>query len=181
MSRLTRRRRNSVPRGGCIWCTEGLIGEECKCSEYNPTRHHGSVCQCGHGEIWHRRRDEHRHVGESVNEFTNSSVNKEVEQARCAKASKLQTTVGPYVHSLHTQMQGLRDENTVLQRMTRELREQTRDPHLCAICLKEPKQVVFLPCKHAQFCNGCAKRWVKSRSTCPVCRAKVEAILDIIL
>lgn len=179
MPRLTRRRRNSVARGGCIWCTEGLIGEECECIQYKPTRHHGSVCQCGHGEIWHRRREE-----DPISEPTTPPITKQVReviQARCVEASTLQATVGPYVQSLQTQMQGLRDENKTLQRMTRELREQTRDPHLCAICLKEPKQVVFLPCKHAQFCEGCAKRWVKSRSTCPVCRAKVDAVLDIIL
>jgi hypothetical protein len=40
------------------------------------------------------------------------------------------------------------------------------DSSECAICLCEPKQMVFVPCGHYYCCNSCTRRLQK----CPICR-----------
>ncbi len=45
----------------------------------------------------------------------------------------------------------------------------------CQICLSNPRQVMFLPCRHAVSCEVCAVRLMERRPpTCPTCRATIR-------
>ena len=58
---------------------------------------------------------------------------------------------------------------------------------LCTICLTNPKNMLFLPCKHLCACSECANQIVKrtnalndgSKPLCPICRAPAQTILDV--
>eukprot|EP00456_Euglypha_rotunda_P069282 TRINITY_DN60897_c0_g1_i1.p1 TRINITY_DN60897_c0_g1~~TRINITY_DN60897_c0_g1_i1.p1 ORF type:complete len:237 (-),score=34.25 TRINITY_DN60897_c0_g1_i1:11-649(-) len=43
----------------------------------------------------------------------------------------------------------------------------------CIVCFTEPKDVIFLPCRHICVCNECHKNMPK----CPVCRAPIASFL----
>ena len=45
----------------------------------------------------------------------------------------------------------------------------------CAICLVEPRRIALVPCGHAVFCSGCAKRLLQ----CPLCRKKITLYLKL--
>ncbi|KAE9332010.1 hypothetical protein PR003_g14730 [Phytophthora rubi] len=49
----------------------------------------------------------------------------------------------------------------------------------CIICLCEPRNTTILPCRHMCLCTECAEALRKSSSTCPICRTRVEALLQI--
>ncbi|KAG6610269.1 RING zinc finger-like protein [Phytophthora cinnamomi] len=49
----------------------------------------------------------------------------------------------------------------------------------CIICLCEPRNTTILPCRHMCLCSECAEALRKSSSTCPICRTRVEALLQI--
>ncbi|RLN64955.1 hypothetical protein BBJ29_003698 [Phytophthora kernoviae] len=49
----------------------------------------------------------------------------------------------------------------------------------CIICLSEPRNTTILPCRHMCLCSECAEALRKSSSTCPICRTRVEALLQI--
>lgn len=49
----------------------------------------------------------------------------------------------------------------------------------CIICMSEPRNTTVLPCRHMCLCSECAEALRKSSSTCPICRTRVEALLQI--
>ncbi|TYZ68453.1 hypothetical protein PybrP1_004312 [[Pythium] brassicae (nom. inval.)] len=49
----------------------------------------------------------------------------------------------------------------------------------CIICLCEPRNTTVLPCRHMCLCSECAEALRKGSSTCPICRTRVEALLQI--
>ncbi|TMW56668.1 hypothetical protein Poli38472_006678 [Pythium oligandrum] len=49
----------------------------------------------------------------------------------------------------------------------------------CIICMSEPRNTTVLPCRHMCLCGECAEALRKSSSTCPICRTRVEALLQI--
>ncbi|EEY57645.1 uncharacterized protein PITG_00207 [Phytophthora infestans T30-4] len=49
----------------------------------------------------------------------------------------------------------------------------------CIICLCEPRNTTILPCRHMCLCTECAEALRRSSSTCPICRTRVEALLQI--
>jgi hypothetical protein len=49
-----------------------------------------------------------------------------------------------------------------------------KDEPDCAICLCEPKKMVFMPCGHFYVCQTCAK----SLKLCPICRAPIVAQIE---
>lgn len=49
----------------------------------------------------------------------------------------------------------------------------------CIICLCEPRNTTILPCRHMCLCSECAEALRNSSSTCPICRTRVEALLQI--
>lgn len=49
----------------------------------------------------------------------------------------------------------------------------------CIICLSEPRNTTVLPCRHMCLCSECAEHLRKNASTCPICRTRVEALLQI--
>jgi Zinc finger, C3HC4 type (RING finger) len=46
----------------------------------------------------------------------------------------------------------------------------------CAICLCDPKAVVFTPCGHFHVCAGCAAR-LGARAPCPICRTPIAGAI----
>ena len=55
------------------------------------------------------------------------------------------------------------------------------DNYQCIICMKQPKSITFLPCRHTHFCKECADTWLTKKVNCPVCRKRVEGMLDILI
>lgn len=49
----------------------------------------------------------------------------------------------------------------------------------CIICMCEPRNTTVLPCRHMCVCSECAEALRKGSSTCPICRTRVEALLQI--
>lgn len=49
----------------------------------------------------------------------------------------------------------------------------------CIICMCEPRNTTVLPCRHMCLCGECAEALRKSSSTCPICRTRVEGLLQI--
>ncbi|GLD99489.1 hypothetical protein PINS_up008208 [Pythium insidiosum] len=49
----------------------------------------------------------------------------------------------------------------------------------CIICMCEPRNTTVLPCRHMCLCGECAEALRRSSSTCPICRTRVEALLQI--
>lgn len=47
----------------------------------------------------------------------------------------------------------------------------------CSICfepiIKNETTICELKCKHI-FCKGCIDQWLKNKSTCPLCRARIK-------
>lgn len=170
-----------LQRGGCMWCpensdsTEIRLQERCRCNQYRPTLHWGSRCHCGHGEVWHR----------------NNTPFRENLEKMCTQHIQQST----YIRSLHLQQQSLEDKliqrerdayllrETVvaLKRRIRDFNEEDTSPS-CVICMLHSRNTVLLPCRHAQFCKECSNRLMQKRTPrCPLCRGKIECILDIIL
>jgi E3 ubiquitin-protein ligase MGRN1 len=49
----------------------------------------------------------------------------------------------------------------------------------CIICMSEPRNTTVLPCRHMCLCDECAEALRQSSSTCPICRTRVEGLLQI--
>lgn len=49
-----------------------------------------------------------------------------------------------------------------------------KDTNECAVCLENPKTIVFDPCGHYYVCNVCATRL----SQCPICRTSIRGRID---
>lgn len=49
----------------------------------------------------------------------------------------------------------------------------------CIICMCEARNTTVLPCRHMCLCGECAEALRKSSSTCPICRTRVEGLLQI--
>lgn len=49
----------------------------------------------------------------------------------------------------------------------------------CIICMSEPRDTTVLPCRHMCLCGECAESLHQSSSTCPICRTRVEGLLQI--
>lgn len=53
---------------------------------------------------------------------------------------------------------------------------------VCAICLTNPRNIVFLPCKHLYFCADCYYKMLKHRKNeCPVCRSTIKESFQVYL
>jgi E3 ubiquitin-protein ligase MUL1 len=49
---------------------------------------------------------------------------------------------------------------------------------VCAICHEEPKDTLFLPCRHMCACSGCSQQLVGARARCPVCRSAIDQRIE---
>mmetsp|Transcript_23001 Transcript_23001/g.74959 ORF Transcript_23001/g.74959 Transcript_23001/m.74959 type:complete len:331 (-) Transcript_23001:101-1093(-) len=49
----------------------------------------------------------------------------------------------------------------------------------CVICLCENRDTTVLPCRHMCMCSGCARMLRHQSNRCPICRSKVESLLEI--
>eukprot|EP01113_Clastostelium_recurvatum_P020023 TRINITY_DN2371_c2_g1_i13.p1 TRINITY_DN2371_c2_g1~~TRINITY_DN2371_c2_g1_i13.p1 ORF type:complete len:524 (+),score=135.08 TRINITY_DN2371_c2_g1_i13:221-1792(+) len=47
----------------------------------------------------------------------------------------------------------------------------------CVICMTNEVQTVFVPCCHAAACRVCGEVWIRSSSSCPVCRKPISKCL----
>lgn len=179
--------KKQINRGGCLWCGEGTGGSifdvsnnECHCGQYRPSGKRGSVCQCGHGEIWHDRENKLDKLVKTdarqdtrVSVFVNS-LQEQVEQ--------LQTEIEMKEHTEAELIADKKDLQEQVEDLTNKLEQRCDDDiTVCIICLKENRSVLYLPCSHAQYCKECSERWLEQSNKCPVCRGIVEAQLDIIL
>jgi hypothetical protein len=48
------------------------------------------------------------------------------------------------------------------------------DAQVCVICQDEPKNTLFLPCRHMCACSGCSQQLVGERARCPICRSTID-------
>ena len=52
--------------------------------------------------------------------------------------------------------------------------------HLCVVCLSPRTTTwIFMPCRHASFCDVCSQRVIELESRCPICRYNIESRLEI--
>ncbi|KAK3085257.1 hypothetical protein FSP39_000761 [Pinctada imbricata] len=49
------------------------------------------------------------------------------------------------------------------------------DANTCVVCMDNPINTVFLPCRHSKCCRECAS----SLQLCPLCRARINETMDI--
>ena len=147
-----------IKRGECLY-KGNLENHICSCEKYCPTKKYGSLCKCGHAEIWHRR---------------NTLIQDNILLER-----EFKSKISPYINSLQKQINILSEEKKFLNNRLHTRNENTE--YLCSICMTNKKNTVFLPCRHAQFCLECSKKWTKKKSTCPLCLKSVSGILDILL
>ncbi|KAI5058765.1 hypothetical protein GOP47_0026935 [Adiantum capillus-veneris] len=50
----------------------------------------------------------------------------------------------------------------------------------CQICLRNPRNIVIMPCLHGQFCGECMEVHQKNNRTCPTCRGVIRGTLPYI-
>lgn len=50
----------------------------------------------------------------------------------------------------------------------------------CVVCLSEAKSTCCVPCGHVCMCPGCAADVQSKKGSCPVCRAPIECVLEIL-
>jgi hypothetical protein len=48
------------------------------------------------------------------------------------------------------------------------------DVQVCVICQEEPKNTLFLPCRHMCACSSCSQQLVGDCARCPMCRATID-------
>lgn len=157
---------SKINRGGCLWCGNmdnifQCSETPCSCQQYTPNGKYGSRCSCGHGEIWHHHNNEFRE--------------------HLSQTPTINSKIGPYISSLKKRISEMEIQNKTLLTKVRNRSEINTDSYLCSVCLKNRRDTVFLPCRHAQFCETCSKKWLEKKQTCPICRKHVECILDIII
>lgn len=151
-----------IRRGRCLWCGDSQNSlKTCTCFQYTPIGAYGNVCECGHGEIWHHRNN---NVVERLNQ-----------------TPTINTIVSPYINSLKSQLESAEVRERALVQKIREMSQNNDDTYLCSICMCERRDTVFLPCRHAQFCKKCSQKWIETKTECPICRTKIECLLDIII
>jgi hypothetical protein len=49
----------------------------------------------------------------------------------------------------------------------------------CVICYTNAKDTVVMPCRHLCLCQGCSQIVRLQNNTCPICRSRVDAFLQI--
>ncbi|XP_065825987.1 E3 ubiquitin ligase Rnf157-like [Oscarella lobularis] len=49
----------------------------------------------------------------------------------------------------------------------------------CVICMGDPKDTLFLPCRHLCVCHECAESLREQSSNCPICRQPFKALLRL--
>lgn len=54
------------------------------------------------------------------------------------------------------------------------------EEHLdCVVCLCEPRDTLFMPCRHLCICSGCAESFARGDGKCPLCRQGFESMMSI--
>lgn len=52
----------------------------------------------------------------------------------------------------------------------------------CVICMDEKRCITCIPCGHVVYCESCCKQTsVKSSTSCPICRKKVDRMMKIFI
>jgi len=73
---------------------------------------------------------------------------------------------------------GLEFVNRVRAKKTPTYEEPSRATNLnCKICLENPSNILYLPCRHLASCGECKLKV----DSCPVCRTKVAAVIRVFL
>lgn len=71
----------------------------------------------------------------------------------------------------------LNECKALLEKSLEVIRKVKEDPDCCAICMKEKRNVVFLPCRHCVTCTKCSKLVEE----CPICREKISQSMNIFI
>eukprot|EP00438_Fugacium_kawagutii_P027551 Skav207070 [mRNA] locus=scaffold1909:127980:128165:+ [translate_table: standard] len=50
--------------------------------------------------------------------------------------------------------------------------------NLCTICEDQSCNVILKPCGHWQYCHACISMWLQHGQTCPLCRGRVDQIVE---
>jgi len=48
---------------------------------------------------------------------------------------------------------------------------------MCVVCLSEPKNILFLPCRHVTVCRSCVN--LLPASVCPLCRKRIRRTMEV--
>ena len=62
--------------------------------------------------------------------------------------------------------------------------ENERDRRMCVVCQEHTKNVLLLPCRHMCMCVDCAHELIGSRPTrriCPLCRGRIETVMNVFI
>lgn len=57
--------------------------------------------------------------------------------------------------------------------------QQYRDIHLCLLCRRKDRKVVFLPCHHDPLCENCVEAKREELKFCHICNELIECTLEI--
>ena len=71
----------------------------------------------------------------------------------------------------------------ILQVQTQQTNDENNDDqNRCVICLDRPKNAIFIPCAHGQFCNPCGQELMireRPEPKCPICREIIAQCYQI--
>ena len=127
----------------------------CKCNFFVARKKNSKICKCGHPVFWH-----------SGDEFlTKHLVNKN-------KILPILSHYTNYIDTLHKNISILIEKYNNRQSLD-------NNDWLCIICKNAKRETLYLPCRHLQFCKNCSLEWIKDHKKCPICRTKIEGILDV--
>jgi hypothetical protein len=49
----------------------------------------------------------------------------------------------------------------------------------CALCDRNIRDFIFMPCGHFGTCRACAEEWMSLSDTCPYCRTRIQSIESV--
>ena len=173
-----------LQRGGCMWCpdnsnsTEIRLQGNVRMQTISALLYTGrSRCHCGHGEIWHSN---HTPFRENLEKICMQHIQSICIYTISSSPAKISRRYNLYRQERDAYL--LRETVVALKRRIRDVNEAEDTSPSCVICMLHSRNTVLLPCRHAQFCKECSNRLMQKRTPrCPLCRGKIECILDIIL
>jgi hypothetical protein len=59
----------------------------------------------------------------------------------------------------------------------RKINQKSDEDTLCIFCMEENANAYFAPCQHIPYCVLCAKKCMKTYTTCPICRTTITAMV----
>lgn len=63
--------------------------------------------------------------------------------------------------------------------LVEQVNKQQHQKRECSVCLDNPIDSLYLPCKHSATCMECARNVQSLSGSCPICREKITEVLQI--